>query len=57
MTLLIVTIGLAILVWLNSKMIKILKNYRQVVNASRPEEIVTYKLAKLKANINNLKRL
>lgn len=57
MTLLIVTIGLAILVWLNSKMIKILKNYRQVVNASRPEEIVTYKLAKLKANINNLKNI
>jgi len=57
MTLLIVTIGLAILVWLNSKMIKILKNYRQVVNASRPEEIVTYELAKLKANINNLKNI
>jgi len=57
MTLLIVTIGLAMLVWLNSKMIKILKNYRQVVNASRSEEIVTYKLAKLKANINNLKNI
>lgn len=57
MILLIAIIGLVILVWLNNKMIKILKNYRQVVNASRPEEIVTYKLAKLKANINNLKNI
>jgi hypothetical protein len=57
MILLTATIGLVILVWLNSKMIKVLKNYRNIVNARRTEDLVTYKLSKLKSNISNLKNV
>lgn len=57
MILLIAIIGLVILVWLNNKMIKTLKDYRQTVNARRTEDIVTYKLSKLKSNISNFRNV
>ena len=57
MILLIAIIGLVILVWLNNKMIKTLKDYRQIVNARRTEDLVTYKLSKLKSNISNFRNV
>lgn len=57
MILLIATIGLFILVMLNRSVIRSIKEFRMYANARSFTEVVTYKISKLKANLDNCKKL
>jgi uncharacterized protein YebE (UPF0316 family) len=57
MVLLIATIGLFILVMLNRSVIRSIKGFRMYANARSFTEVVTYKISKLKANLDNCKKL
>ena len=57
MILLIATIGLFILVMLNQSVIRSIKGFRMHANARSFTEVVTYKINKLKANLDNCKKL
>lgn len=57
MILLIATIGLFILILINRSVIKSIKNFRTYANARSSTDVVAYKINKLKANLDNCKKL